>query len=71
MGPGDPHEFHTQIHDALWADPFDPNRLQLIFENEGLRHAKFGVTLGRIMSGAAQQMSVEGRHHLAEERPRH
>ena len=71
MGPSDPHEFHKQIEEALRADPFDPGRLQTIFENEGLRHATFGVTLGRAMSSAAQQMSVQGRHHLAEERPRH
>ena len=64
-----PHEMHQKIRAALLAEPFDPQRLQQVFDEEERGHTANGAAIGRMIVTAASEMSPEGRHRLAEFRP--
>ena len=64
-----PQDLHKKIRAALLADPFDPNQLQSVFEEDEKSHHDHGAAIGRMIVTAAKQMSADGRHHLADFRP--
>jgi len=65
----DPRGMHQRVREALLAEPFDPQKLQAVFDTEEKGHADFGAALARMMVTAATEMSPQGRHLLAEAKP--
>lgn len=64
-----PQDLHRRISAALLAEPFDPNQLQAVFDEDEKSHHAHGAAIGRMIVNAARQMSEQGRHRLADFRP--
>ena len=64
-----PQDLHRKIKAALLADPFDPNQLQAVFDEDEKSHHDHGAAIGHLIVMAAKQMSPDGRRHLADFRP--